>query len=176
MATQYRCKNQQRIKDIIDKAGFNGIDYLEVSGDQKTLRIYCVNALVLPYAGTAVITGGVRVQGATLAEASPGGERVVIDGELRVTKVTAGGKVITVTVNQPGDFSAYTLRLITSCTNLQAASRLRPATVGGRLLVQGGLSQRFRLRAGFRLPARGSAGAGDQLSGERLRQLPPAAA
>ena len=105
MATQYRCKNQQRLKDIIGKPGFNGIDYLEVSGDQKTLRIYCVNDLVLPYAGTAVITGGVRVQGATLAEASPGGERVVIDGELRVTKVTAGGKVITVTVNQPGDFS-----------------------------------------------------------------------
>ena len=120
MATQYRCKNQQRLKDIIGKAGFNGIDYLEVSGDQKTLRIYCVNDLVLPYAGTAVITGGVRVQGATLAEASPGGERVVIDGELRVTKVTAGGKVITVTVNQPGDFSAYTLRLITSPTNLRA--------------------------------------------------------
>lgn len=120
MATQYRCKNQQRIKDIIDRAGFNGIDYLEVAGDQKTLRVYCVNAIVLPYAGTAVITGGVRVQGATLAEASPGGERVVIDGELRVTKVTAGGKVITVTVNQPGDFSAYTLRLINSPTDLRA--------------------------------------------------------
>ncbi|MCU0500458.1 MAG: putative baseplate assembly protein [Anaerolineae bacterium] len=120
MATQYRCKNQQRAKDILGKAGFNGIDYLEVSGDQKTLRIYCVNDLVLPYAGTVVITGGVRVQGATLAEASPGGERVVIDGELRVAKVTAGGKVITVTVNQPGDFSAYTLRLIASPTNLRA--------------------------------------------------------
>ena len=69
MATQYRCINQQRAKDILGKAGFNGIDYLEVSGDQKTLRIYCVNDLVLPYAGSAVITGGVRVRGATLAEA-----------------------------------------------------------------------------------------------------------
>ena len=120
MATQYRCKNQQRLKDIIGKPGFNGIDYLEVSGDQKMLRIYCVNDLVLPYAGTAVITGGVRVQGATLAEASPGGERVVIDGDLRVGEVTAGGRVITVPVNQPGDFSLYTLRLIASPTDLHA--------------------------------------------------------
>ena len=120
MATQYRCKNEQRVKDIIGKTGFNGIDYLEVSGDQKTLRVYCVNDLDLPYAGTAVITGGVRVQGATLAEASPGGERIVIDGDLRVTQVTAGGTVITVTVNQPGDFSQYTLRLITSPTDLRA--------------------------------------------------------
>ena len=74
----------------------------------------------MPYTGTAVITGGVRVRGATLAEASPGGDRVVIDGDLRVTKVTAGGKVITVTVNQPGDFSPYTLRLIASPTDLRA--------------------------------------------------------
>lgn len=120
MATQYRCKNQQRAKDIIGKAGFNGIDYLEVSGDQKTLRVYCVNDLALPYAGAAVITGGVRVQGAMLAEASPGGERIAIDGDLRVTNITAGGKVLTVAVNQPGDFSQYTLRLITSPTNLRA--------------------------------------------------------
>lgn len=118
MATQYRCKNRKRLKDIIGTA-LNGIDYLEVSGDQKLLRIYCANEIVLPYAGTAVITGGVRVRGATLAEAGPGGDRVVIEGDLRVMQVTAGGTVITVTVNQPGDFSIYTLRLITSTTNLQ---------------------------------------------------------
>jgi len=119
MATEYRCENQQRRKDILGRAGFNGIDYLEVSGDQKTLRIYCINEVVLPYTGTAVITGGVRVQAATLAEATAGGERVVIDGDLRVTNVTAGGRVITVTVNQPGDFSLYTLNLIASATNLR---------------------------------------------------------
>jgi len=119
MSTEYCCENQQRLKDILGKAGFNGIDYLEVSGDQKTLRIYCVNEVVLPYSGTAVITGGVRVRAATLAESGESGDRVVIDGELRVTRVTAGGKVITVTVNQPGDFSPYTLFLITSPTNLQ---------------------------------------------------------
>lgn len=119
MATEYRCENQQRQKDILGRAGFNGIDYLEVAGDQKTLRIYCINEVVLPYAGTAVITGGVRVRAANLAEATAGGERVVIDGDLRVTGVTAGGRVITVTVNQPGDFSLYTLYLITSATNLR---------------------------------------------------------
>lgn len=143
MATQYRCKNRKRLKDIIGKAGFNGIDYLEVSADQKTLRVYCVNNVKLPdkstatitggvtdeererddaersYAGTAIITGGVRVRGATVDEASLGGGRVVSDGDLRVTKVTASGKVITLTVNQPGDFSPYTLRLIDSPTNLQ---------------------------------------------------------
>lgn len=119
MATEYCCENRQRRKDILGKAGFNGIDYLEVSGDQKTLRIYCVNEIELPYAGTAVITGGVRVRAATLADSGDSGDRVVIDGELRVTRVTAGGRVISVTVNQPGDFSPYTLLLITSSTNLQ---------------------------------------------------------
>jgi hypothetical protein len=124
MATQYRCNNQQRLKEIIGKPGFNGIDYLEVSGDQKTLRVYCVNEIAnagsWPDAGTAVITGGVRVRGATLAETSPGGGRLVIDRDLRVGEVTANDRVITVPVNQPGDFSEYTLRLIASATDLAA--------------------------------------------------------
>ncbi len=119
MGTQYRCKNQRRIKAIIGQPGLNGIDYLEVASDQKTLRIYCVNEVALPFGGTAVITGGARVRGATLAEAGPAGARVVVEGDLRVTGVTAGGRVITVTVNQPGDFSPYTLRLIASPADLR---------------------------------------------------------
>jgi hypothetical protein len=118
MAARYYGRNRQRRKDVIGRAGFNGIDYLEVSGDQKTLRVSCINDIKGAY-GTAVITGGVRVRGATLAEAGPGGDRVVTEGELRVTGMTGDGKVLTVTVNQPGDFSSYTLRLITSSTDLR---------------------------------------------------------
>ncbi len=119
MATQYRCKNRRRIQEIIGKPGFNGIDYLEVSADQKTLRVYCVNPIALPFTGTAVITGGARVRGATLVEGGADGPQVVIEGDLRVTGVTAGGRVITATVNQPGDFSSYTLRLIASPADLR---------------------------------------------------------
>ncbi len=82
MATQYRCKNQQRQKAIIGRTDLNGIDYLEVAGDQKTLRVYCVNDIVLPYSGTAVIVGGVRVRGATLADGGPGPQRVAGAGDL----------------------------------------------------------------------------------------------
>ena len=97
--------------------------------------------------------------------------------QVRVTAATSAGNVITVTVNQPGDFSAYTLRLITSPTNLRAARRLRPAAVGGGLLVQGGLSQRLRLcRPETICPAEPLPEPEINYSGQGLRQLPPVAA
>jgi len=121
MATQYRCKNRERRKTIIGMAGLNGIDYLEVAGDQRTLQVHCVNEIASPgdwpATGTAVIAGGVRVRGATLTESGPAGAGLVIDGDLRVIAIQAAGKTITVTLNRPGDFSPYTLRLIASPAN-----------------------------------------------------------
>lgn len=119
---QYRCKNQHRLRDIIGAAGRNGIDYLEVSADQLILRVYCANPVTWGPGDTAVITGGARVRGAVILETGAPGESggaVAIDGDLRVTNVTARGRVITVSVNRPGDFATYTLRLVRSRTDLR---------------------------------------------------------
>lgn len=111
MTSQYRCANQKRVKALIDHAELNGIEYLEVGADQRTLKLFLINALALPFTGAVVIVGGVRVRGAVV-ETVNGKERIAAEGDLRVTGVAAAGKVLTVTVNQPGDFSTYTLRLV----------------------------------------------------------------
>ncbi len=116
MSSQYRCSNQKRAKALIGRPNLNGIEYLEVGADQRTLRLFFINDLALPFTGAVVIVGGVRVRGAVV-ETVNGKERIAAEGNLRVTGVSAAGDVLTVTVNQPGDFSIYTLRLVTGPNN-----------------------------------------------------------
>jgi len=73
----------------------NGIDFLEVSPDQTSLAVTFVRDLGLASLAVAnvAIDGGVRITG------------------ILVTAVSAAGAVLTVTVDRPGDFSTYTLRL-----------------------------------------------------------------
>jgi hypothetical protein len=115
MSTQYSCKKPQRRAEVLAAGSggaplLNGIDYLEVGPDQKTLSVY----FLFPLPGQAggfpsspvltsnniVITGGVRITGIRVAG-----------------KVTANANVLTVTVNAAGDFSTYTLSLVTNVTN-----------------------------------------------------------
>ncbi|MGE3154227.1 MAG: putative baseplate assembly protein [Nitrospiraceae bacterium] len=83
----------------------NGMDFLEVTTpDQTTLQVHFIHPLPgqangVPAApplsaANVVITGGVRVT------------------EIRVVRATAIGNVFTVVVDQPGDFSRYTLQLV----------------------------------------------------------------
>lgn len=115
MATQYYCKNEERRRLVgrtVDDKGvpiipkLNGIDYLEVATvDQKTLKVFFLHNLPgqanpIPPAGLAltaanvVIEGGVRIRG------------------IKVVSVSSANNVLTVTVNNAGDFSQYTLRII----------------------------------------------------------------
>jgi hypothetical protein len=121
MDTQYRCQNEERRRLVgatEDANGnpitpkLNGIDYLEVaSADQKTLRVFFLHNLPgqpnpIPPAAPAltksniVIEGGARVKDIKL-DSDP----------------LAANNVLTVTVNQAGDYSTYTLRIITSPTS-----------------------------------------------------------
>ncbi|MCX6047073.1 MAG: putative baseplate assembly protein, partial [Chloroflexi bacterium] len=119
MATQYRCTNQNRLRKL-SQSTLNGIDFLEVADDQRLLQVHFVHDLPATLTpANVVITGGVRVKAATIGAAGSAGQQVVIDGDLRVVAVGTASKLLTVTVNLPGDFSTYTLRLITSPTNLQ---------------------------------------------------------
>lgn len=115
MTTPYRCKNETRralvrnTKGADGKPVLNGIDFLEVAtADQKTLRVRFLHPLpgqsnqVPPSPAppltpaNVVIDGGVRIRG------------------IRVGTVGATDRVLTVTVAEPGDFSTYVFRLVTS--------------------------------------------------------------
>lgn len=90
----------------------NGIDYLEVGNEAQTkLALYFIFNLPgqpdpLPAPPEPVLTAdNIRVDG---------GVRVK---NIRITGVVAAKNKLTVTVEAPGDFSSYTLRLVTSPTN-----------------------------------------------------------
>jgi hypothetical protein len=106
MSTQYFCNKPQRRAQVLAAGALNGIDFLEVtSPDQKTLTVHFLFDLPgtpkgVPAnppltASNIVIEGGVRIIG------------IVV----RPT-ITTSGNVLTVQVNQAGDFSIYTLRVV----------------------------------------------------------------
>jgi len=94
-ATQYRCGVEGRRAAVEASATVNGIDFLEVSPDQKTLTVTFIHDLGLGglTAANVVIEGGVRIT------------------PVKVTAVSASGSVLTVTVDRSGDYSTYRLRL-----------------------------------------------------------------
>jgi hypothetical protein len=108
MAAQYRCGDTRRRRDVRDASPptINGIDYLEVGPDQKTLEVTFLHNLPgetdgLPSSPAltlenVVVEGGVRIAG------------------IHVTQVASAGNVLTVRVDASGDFSTYVLRLRTS--------------------------------------------------------------
>ena len=114
----YFCCDEKRRKAVEDKPGLNGIDFLEVLDSealpleqrQRTLFVHFLKAAGLP----ALKPENIRIEG---------GERVRDVAATKVTVDATAPKVLAVTVNQPGDFSTYTLRL--------ARSRTDPARLDG---------------------------------------------
>lgn len=111
--TQYRCQNQGRRREVAQAAPalLNGIDYLEVSADQRTLTFFFIHNLpgqANPVPPTApaltlqnvTISGGVRIQ------------------TIQIESIAVANNVLTVQVNPPGDFSTYTLRLVQTTGSL----------------------------------------------------------
>jgi hypothetical protein len=91
------CSENDR-RDLVIASALNGIDFLEVSADQTTLRVFFLkpiplNGYGLPAAPQLVtIRGGVRIR------------------NIQVTEVRrADDQLIEVDVDRPGDFSTYTL-------------------------------------------------------------------
>jgi hypothetical protein len=113
MSAQYSCGKPQRKSKVLgtlDNQGhgvLNGIDYLEVtSADEKTLSVHFLFGLP----GTANPVPPAPALALTAAN-------ITIDGGVRTTgiqviSVSSAGNVLTVQVNQAGDYSTYTLRLI----------------------------------------------------------------
>ncbi|MEN1783521.1 MAG: baseplate J/gp47 family protein [Bacteroidota bacterium] len=107
----FSCKNKGRRLLIIDSPNFNGIDYLEVvSADQRTIALHFLKPLPGEVGGVPaappltaeniLITGGVRIQ------------HIEVDSIL-----STNDRILTIRVNQTGDFSTYTLHLVTDQEN-----------------------------------------------------------
>jgi hypothetical protein len=115
MPTQYCCANENRRDAVRATALLNGIDYLEVvTDDEKTLEVHFIHNLPGQ-------TGGIP--------ATPALTRLnfVIDGGVRMTGIqvktlVVADNIATLTVNEAGDYSTYTLRLVTG----EAENQLPP--------------------------------------------------
>jgi hypothetical protein len=110
-AAELICKSEARRHEV-RQSEFNGLDYLEVGDDQRTLSVYFLGPVP---EGIGIddfaITGGVRIC------------------EIRITDVQvcspADGELdgsVALTVDKPGDFSSYTLCLV----RLPGAARCDP--------------------------------------------------
>ena len=120
---QFFCKNTVRRLLVQDHPAINGIDFLEViSTDQKTLELHFFDNLPgepggIPANPTLTkenirISGGVRVK------------------NINILSVSTNLKILTITVDTPGDFSTYTLKLVAS-----AADENPPANFDSQLSV-----------------------------------------
>jgi hypothetical protein len=90
------------------RRSLNGLDYVEVDDDQVTLTVYFLGKLPTnlrkesgELAAHVRIEGGRRIRDISVVQVEP---RVVKDPELDDAMI--------VTVDKPGDFSTYTLRLV----------------------------------------------------------------
>jgi len=130
MSTQYHCQNEERRRLVgatEDANGnpispkLNGIDYLEVASvDQKTLKVFFLHNLPgqpnpVPPAAPALTKSNIAIEG---------GARVK---DIKVdSNPVAASNVLTVTVNETGDYSTYTLRIINSPTSLDPPAGFDP--------------------------------------------------
>lgn len=98
MNRQFRSDNPRRLQLLRDQQppGKNGIDFVEITSlDQRSLRVVCVHPVSGITRANVRFDGGVRITGIALA-AEP----------------VLNGREIRLKVEQPGDFSWYTLSLI----------------------------------------------------------------
>lgn len=107
MASQYRCGSELRRGLVRASGALNGIDYLVVEPGETTLLIHFLHDL--PGTGAQAVPALPALTAANVA---------IDDGarfpDIAVRTIASTGSVLTVTVDRPGDFSEYRLRLRTS--------------------------------------------------------------
>jgi hypothetical protein len=99
------CKDKRRRSLVMGKPGLNGIDYLEIQGDPGCGRKLALTFLKDP-SGLGLAPGNVQLNG---------------DPSVRVLDVLAPTPddplTVTVVLEEPGDFSPYSLTLVRGLTN-----------------------------------------------------------
>lgn len=97
------CSDRLRRKEIRQHQELNGLDYLEVGSDQRTLTVYFLGKVpVSLQPANVVIEGGRRIRDLQVETIS-----VVQDDE-----AAESDSYMEVTVNKAGDFSTYILRVV----------------------------------------------------------------
>ena len=100
-ASTLSCETERR-RDEVRRQGHNGLDYLEVGDDQRTLTVYFLGA-----APAGLTKNNVRIKG---------GRRIrdieVLSVEIHPQQDPELDNCMVVTVDQPGDFSTYKLCLV----------------------------------------------------------------
>lgn len=95
------CLDEQR-RHAVREAGGNGLDYVEVADDHRTLTVFFIGPVPRGLtADNVVITGGQRIR-----------DIVVVDVEICPPRDDDVDTCIVVTVDRPGDLSTYTLCLV----------------------------------------------------------------
>lgn len=98
--TRYACATERRRDEVRKIAALNGIDFLEVDpADQHTLHVHFLHAVAGLTIGNFRIVGGVRVTDVALT-----------------APFVIATDVVTLTTDRVGDFSTYTLELVTSAS------------------------------------------------------------
>jgi predicted phage baseplate assembly protein len=100
----YFCSQKNRRALVLQSANLNGIDYLEVAKDSDGCGRQLLITMLKSSQGLTLSTSQVQISGGT--EASQ-----VTAVSISVGTVSAP-KVITVELNQPGDFSTYTFSFV----------------------------------------------------------------
>ncbi len=101
----YQCRDERRRAAVRAHPSLNGIDFLEVLPDQRTLQVHFLN----PLTDLALRPDKLRIEG---------GDRIRDVAVTDVRPDSRNNRVLVVQVNKPGDFSTYTLR------TMQDADRL----------------------------------------------------
>lgn len=122
-ATSFHCQNDNRLQRILQTNTLNGLDYLEVDTAQTTLTIHFAHPL----------PGQVNE---IPAEATPlTKDNFEIEGGIRVPNVEVlssaeNDRIVTLKVSEPGDFSQYTLKLVSRPGATEPPNGFDPALAG----------------------------------------------
>ncbi len=113
---QYRCQQERRRSAVQSRLfpdgtpRLNGIDYLEVADDQQTLFVHFIHPLINQSPPGTMVSQAAPILGPDNIQLI-GGERL---SQISVVSVTVFDRQLSLRVNQPGDYSTYTLRLVRS--------------------------------------------------------------
>jgi hypothetical protein len=130
MSSIYACCNENRKAAVLENPTLNGIDFLEVLDHdaiplgiprQQTLVLHCLNALAGNLAVTNVlITGGESITDIGVAWVALASDATTLPASATAaetayyTGLADAAKVLIVRTKVAGDFSPYTLRLVSS--------------------------------------------------------------
>jgi hypothetical protein len=122
---RYFCCDERRRSAILRHGTLNGIDFLEVDDDsskspgerQRRLFVHFLKDLEAPAAG-GLTPANVRI------EAAPGVTPVTVSDAVPGTGAEA--QVLTVTVEEPGDFNPYTFRVVDTGNEAQPPEGFDP--------------------------------------------------